>query len=66
MKIQVTVKTVYGNNMIYPVCDFSKIFCELTRKKTLDSTDVKNIKALGYQVEIVPDATNPVLAEFVN
>jgi hypothetical protein len=62
MKIQVTVRGVYGKDLIYPADAFAKTFCELIRKKTLDEVDLKNIKSLGFQIEIVPDAENPVLA----
>lgn len=52
--IQVCIKNVYGNELIYPVCEKAKIFAQLARKKTLDTYDLKLIKALGYAVSVVP------------
>lgn len=55
MKIQVKIKRNYGVKMIYPACAFAKTFAELTRKSTLSIGDISNIKALGYQVEVIPN-----------
>jgi len=53
MKIQVQVKSVFGVDKIYPVCDKAKHFAELTRKITLDEKDLALIIALGFDVEEV-------------
>lgn len=52
MKIYITAQNKYGNDLLYPACETSKIFAELTRKKTLDISDLMKIKKLGYEVEI--------------
>jgi hypothetical protein len=54
MKIQVMVKTVYGKDLIYPVCETARLLAELTRKKTLDEVELALIKKLGFTVEFVP------------
>ena len=51
MEIQVMVKSVYGENKVYPVCDTAKKFCELTGRKTLTRRDLQVIASLGYAVE---------------
>jgi len=43
-------KTVYGNDLIYPNCEKSKLLASLTGKKTLDKNDIYIIKSLGYEV----------------
>ena len=53
MKIQVQVRNVFGNNLIYPMCDDAKRFTRLTQTKTLHRDDIAVIKSLGYTVETV-------------
>lgn len=50
-KIVVKIKTVYGKDLIYPVCDKAKLFASLTRKSTLDTYDLSNISRLGFTIE---------------
>lgn len=52
MKILVEIKTVYGNEMIYPVCEQAIKFAKLTGKKTLSRSDIATIKDLGFEVEV--------------
>ena len=51
MEIEVQVKTVYGNDLIYPICSKAKSFTTLTKTKTLSREDIAVIKALGYAVK---------------
>lgn len=53
MKITVEIKSVYGVDRIYPVCDNAKRFTKLTGNKTLSQADIETIKALGFTVEVV-------------
>jgi hypothetical protein len=55
MTIQINIKQVYGVERIYPVNDQAIILVQLTRKKTLDRTDINLIKKLGYNVEVVAE-----------
>jgi hypothetical protein len=50
--IQIEIKTVYGNETIYPACETSKLFAELTGKKTLSRVNISVIKQLGYSVTV--------------
>lgn len=50
MSITVTIKTVYGNDLIYPACEKSRLFAELAGSKTLTPAALKKIEALGYSV----------------
>lgn len=52
MKILIQIKSVYGNEMIYPVCENAKRFAALAGKKTLSRSDLKIIKDLGFEIEI--------------
>lgn len=50
MTITVSIKNVYGNDLIYPVCDKAIQFAKLTGKKTLSKHDLNIIKDLGYTI----------------
>lgn len=53
-EITIKEKSVYGNVLLYPVCDKAVIFSNLVGKKTFTSNDVDLITALGYKVNIIP------------
>ena len=51
--IYVTFKTVWGNEHIYPSCKDAHTFATMLGTKTLTPDAIKNIKRLGYTVEVV-------------
>lgn len=51
MKIIVEVKNVYGNTLIYPVCDIAKSFANIAKQKTLNDA-LPIIKKMGYEVAV--------------
>jgi len=52
MTILVSIKSVYGNETIYPVCMTAKKFANLIGTKTLTRSAIEKIKALGYTVQV--------------
>ena len=50
MEIIVRRKTLYGNDVIYPVCDTAKCLTMLGDTKTLTQRQIGIIKALGYKI----------------
>ena len=52
MTITVEIKNVYGNELIYPVCDAAKNFAKLAGKKTLTRNTISIIKQMGYSVTV--------------
>lgn len=56
MQITVTIKSVYGNQMIYPACDTARGFTDLLNTKTLTMRHIEGIKALGYAVIVAQAA----------
>ena len=52
MNITVTIKNVYGNELIYPACEASRDFARLAGKKTLSRGDLEIIKRLGFLVGV--------------
>lgn len=53
MQIIVNVKTVYGEDKIYPACGKAQVFAQMLRQKTLTWGNIKHIRALGYEVKQV-------------
>jgi hypothetical protein len=54
MEITVKLKSVYGNDLIYPVCDTAVLLASLTGKKTFTPESIETIKELGYTVTVQP------------
>jgi hypothetical protein len=50
--IIVKVKDVYGNRLVYPVCDNAQHFASIAGTKTLSTVVLKTIEAMGYDIEI--------------
>ena len=55
MQITVTIKSVYGVERIYPVCETAKIFTRLLGSATLTRRNIDHIKQLGYSVTCVSE-----------
>lgn len=51
--IEVEIRTVYGTEKIYPLCDRSRIFCKLLGQSTLTFENIKFIKELGFEVKSI-------------
>lgn len=56
MSLQVRVSDSYGTRKIYPACEKSKLLAKLVGRKTLNVGDVKILKALGYEVNVVQES----------
>lgn len=52
MKITVEIKTVYGNERIYPICDKALLLAELAGSVTLTRASIDIIKKLGYEIVV--------------
>lgn len=48
--IQVELRSVYGNKLLYPVNDTAKKFAKLLGVKTFNRQQVEDMKSLGYTV----------------
>jgi hypothetical protein len=68
--ILVEVRNVYGNTLVYPMCDTAKLFARIANKTTLDASNLNDIARLGYQVNtsLVPlpfEVKQPTTEELV-
>lgn len=50
MTIKVIIKNIYGNNLIYPVCEKAMLFAAIAGQKTLTQATIAKIKGLGFDV----------------
>jgi hypothetical protein len=55
--IKVRIASSYGKELIYPVCEKAELFAKIARAKSLTRNDIDHIKALGFDVEVVPEVT---------
>jgi hypothetical protein len=55
-KITIEIKTQYGQTVAHPVCCKAKLFAKIAGTKTLTIDTLKNVKALGYEIEqVIPE-----------
>lgn len=52
MQLIVEVKSIYGVERIYAVCNNSKLITKLKQSKTLNKDDISILRELGYKIEI--------------
>ena len=52
MQLIVEVKSIYGVERIYAVCNNSKLITKLKQSKTLNKDDISILRELGYKSEI--------------
>ena len=51
MQITVEIKSVYGVERIYAVCNNAKLITKLKQSKTLSKDDISILKELGYTIQ---------------
>ena len=52
MHITVQVRSVYGNELVYPMDDQAALFASLLGVKSFNAHQVRVIRALGYAVHV--------------
>ena len=50
--LMVTVKNVYGTEMIYPANEVAQIFASIARQRTLSRENLRRAQALGYEIQV--------------
>ena len=57
MRIEVIIKSVYGNETVYPVGDKAPAILALTGTKTLTKGHITALKAMGFEIiDVTPRA----------
>ena len=49
--IKIETKSVYGNDLMYIVSEHAEAIQNLTGKKTIDASDMKQLRTLGFTLE---------------
>ena len=52
MNIIIQIKNVYGNETVYPICERAKLFARIAGTCTLTSATLRDVKALGYGIQV--------------
>jgi len=55
MKITVRIKSIYGIETVYPVCERATLFSRIAGTKTLTRHTIDHILALGYEIAVERD-----------
>ena len=50
--VTVQVRSVYGNELVYPACRHAVLFAEIAGTKTLSESVLRRIRALGYEIRV--------------
>lgn len=52
MQITIRVRSIYGIETIYPACHAAQLFAKIAGTKTLTPHALRDIAALGYQINV--------------
>lgn len=55
MTITIKFKDVYGNRLVYPVCDNAQHFAKIAGTKTLSDSVLKTIISMGYDIKMATE-----------
>jgi len=50
--IRISIKSVYGEDKIYPACEKAQAFADIAGTKTLTEQTLRGIRKLGYEIVI--------------
>lgn len=56
-EILVQIKSVYGQEQIYPMCSQAQAFAAIAGTKTLTKAVINQIKKLGFSVRVISQQT---------
>jgi hypothetical protein len=54
--LTVIIKNNYGNKLVYPACENSKVFARIAKSTTLTEYTIDEIKKLGYHFVVKSEA----------
>ena len=54
--IKIETRSVYGNDLMYVVSEHAEAIQNLTGKKTIDASDIKQLRVLGFTLEAAAPA----------
>lgn len=51
-QIKIQIRTVYGNETVYPACPAAVLFARIAGTKTLTAGTLQLIRSLGYEITV--------------
>jgi hypothetical protein len=48
--IKVKMRNIYGNPLIYPICERAILFADIADTKTLNVAQLRRIETLGFEI----------------
>lgn len=54
--VLVSIKSIYGEERIYPACKISTTFASIAGTKTLTDHTINQMKSLGYVFNVKPQS----------
>ena len=62
--LEVMVKNVYGNDLVYPHCEQARKLANFKGTKTFNELDLKRLNAMGYEFTWVADRPEYIGVQF--
>ena len=53
--LKVFVRNNYGNDCVYPYCEFTRMIAKITGTKTLTDSTISRLRSYGYSFEVVAE-----------
>jgi len=53
--LKVLIRNNFGNNCVYPYCEFTRMITEITGTKTLTDSTIARLKNHGYSFKVVAE-----------
>lgn len=50
--IKVSIESIYGREVIRPLCDTGEMFCRMLGQKTLTRSDIEVLKEIGFVFQV--------------
>ena len=50
--VLIEIRSVYGNELIYPANKTAELFAKITGNKTISRAVIEHIKELGFEVKV--------------
>jgi len=53
--LKVLIRNNFGNNCVYPYCEFTRMITKITGTKTLTDSTISRLRSYGYSFEVVAE-----------
>jgi hypothetical protein len=53
--LKVLIRNNFGNDCVYPYCEFTRMITKITGTKTLTDSTISRLRTYGYSFEVVAE-----------